>query len=556
MEGRRHSVDIPISKTLVALRRVRSLRDPSTNSMSKLSSLVDNVHWENGSANDISLRFSDAARPHDSDDNAALRSRNLGFKGQREQNDADSVFNSRLKPSGVSCQDLQQDGELVYSKCKSESCDSNHGDKGLDLACIVLPSNNDFKDGDSCYTATARSSQLGRLDCSKSAKKSLRKNQVKPSELVGSTDSNVSPYPSGYDAFSPYSVGINQDIDGLDDNDNGCGISCCWSKSPRFRESNLYGEIEDRPLISQRVDESDLHAHRSMRHNGGGISLNLETPRSLSMKFRPKSFSDLVGQNVVVRSLLGAISRGRITPFYLFYGPRGTGKTSASRIFAAALNCLSFEEQRPCGVCRECIIFFSGRSKDVKEVDSVRINRSDQVKSLVKSASIPPVSSRFKVFIVDECQLLKGETWASISNSLENLSQHVVFVMITPDLDKLPRTVVSRAQRYHFPKVKDADIVCRLQNICAEESLDFEQEALDFIAAKSCGSVRDAEMMLDQMSLLGKKINISLAYELVSLALLFHTCLNSIFSLAFLLTHLLFGRLGSFLMMNYSICWI
>ncbi|QCE14923.1 DNA polymerase III subunit gamma/tau [Vigna unguiculata] len=529
MEGRRHSVDIPISKTLVALRRVRSLRDPSTNAMSKLSSLVDNLHWENGSANDISLRFSDAARPCDTDDNAALRSRNLGFKGQREQKDADSAFNSRLKPSGISCQVLQQDGEPIYSKrnlqcisgnkSPSESCGSNHGGKGLDLACIVLPSNNDFKDGDSCYVATARSSQIGRIDCSKSAKKSLHKNQVKPSELVCSVDGNVSPYPSGYDAFSPYSgsVGINQGSDGLDDNDNGCGISCCWSKSPRFRESNLYGEIEDRPLISHRVDESDLHAHRNMRNNGGGSGLNLETPRSLSMKFRPKTFSDLVGQNVVARSLLGAISRGRITSFYLFYGPRGTGKTSASRIFAAALNCLSFEEQRPCGLCRECIVFFSGRSKDFKEVDSVRINRSDQVKSLVKSASTPPVSSRFKVFIIDECQLLNGETWASISNSLDNLSQHVVFVMITPDLDKLPRSVVSRAQRYHFAKVKDADIVCRLQSICGEEGLDFEQEALDFIAAKSCGSVRDAEMMLDQMSLLGKKINISLAYELTGI---------------------------------------
>ncbi|RDX78397.1 Protein STICHEL-like 2, partial [Mucuna pruriens] len=534
MDGRRHSVDIPISKTLVALRRVRSLRDPSTNSMSKLSSLVDNVHWENGSSNDISLRFSDAARPCDSDDNAAFRSRNLGFKGQREHNDADfglnsGLWNSRLKPSVMSCQAGQQDGELVYSKpnlqcisgnkSPSESCGSNHGDRGLDMACIVLPSNN-FKDGDSCYVATARSSQLGRIDCSKSAKKSLRKNQVKPSEIVGGIASHVgSPCPSGYDAFSPYSasVGINQDVDVLDNNDNGCGISCCWSKSPRFRESNLYCEIEDRPLISKRVDETDLHAHRSMRHNGGGISPNLETPRSLSMKFRPKSFSDLVGQNVVVRSLLGAISRGRITSFYLFHGPRGTGKTSASRIFAAALNCVSVEEQRPCGLCRECVIFFSGRSKDVKEVDSVRINRTDQVKSLVKNASIPPVSSRFKVFIIDECQLLNAETWASISSSLENLSQQVVFVMITPDLDKLPRSAVSRAQRYHFPKVKDADIVCRLETICAEEGLDFEQDALDFIAAKSCGSVRDAEMMLDQMSLLGKKINISLAYELTGI---------------------------------------
>ncbi|XP_027358807.1 protein STICHEL-like 2 [Abrus precatorius] len=532
MDGRRHSVDIPISKTLVALRRVRSLRDPSTNSMSKLSHLIDNVHWENGSGNGISLRFSDATRACDSDDNVTFRSRNLGFKEQREQGDADFVLNcghlnSRLKPSGVPCQDGQHDDELVYcnpnqqsisgNKSPSESCGSNHGGKGLDLPCTMPPSNH-FRDGHSCYVATARSSQLGRIDYSKSAKKSLRKNQVKPSEVVGGIASHLgSPCLSVRDAFSPHSalVGINQDV--FENIDSGCGISCCWSKSPRFRESNLNCEIEDRPLILHGVDETDIHGHRSMRHNGGGISPNLETPRSLSMKFRPKSFSDLVGQNVVVRSLLGAISRGRITSFYLFHGPRGTGKTSASRIFAAALNCLSFEERRPCGLCRECVLFFSGRSKDVKEVDSVRINRTDQVKSLVKNACIPPVSSRFKVFIIDECQLLNGETWASLSNSLQNLSQHVVFVMITPDLDKLPRSAVSRAQRYHFPKIKDADIVCRLEKICAEEGLDFEQAALDFIAAKSCGSVRDAEMMLDQLSLLGKKIDISLVYELTGI---------------------------------------
>ncbi|XP_061351266.1 protein STICHEL-like 2 isoform X2 [Gastrolobium bilobum] len=458
MDGRRHSVDIPISKTLGALRRVRSLRDPS---MSKLSSLIDNVHWENGWDNGVSLRFLDATRAFDSDNNIALRSKNLGFMGQREHDVADFVLNcglsnSRLKPSEISCQNDQQNDEPVYSdlnqhcisgnKSLSESCSS--GVNGLDLACTVPPSNH-------------------------------------------------------------FNV--------LDDNDNGCGISCCWSKSPRFRESNLYSEIEDRSLILDRVDEKDLHGHRSMRHNGGEISPNLETPRSLSMKFRPKLFSDLVGQDVVVRSLLGAISRGRITTFYLFHGPRGTGKTSASRIFAAALNCLSVEEQRPCGLCRECVLFFSGRSKDVKEVDSVRINRIDQVKSLVKNACIPPVYSRFKVFIIDECQLLNGETWASLSNSLENLSQRVVFVMIAPDLDKLPRSAVSRAQRYHFPKIKDADIACRLEKICAEEGLDFDQAALNFIAAKSCGSLRDAEMMLDQLSLLGKKITVSLAYELTGI---------------------------------------
>ncbi|XP_057435667.1 protein STICHEL-like 2 isoform X2 [Lotus japonicus] len=535
MDGRRHSVDIPISKTLVALRRVRSLRDPSTNSICKRSSLIDNVQWENGSGNGISLLFPEASRECDSDDNVDFTSRNLGFKGQRVQDATDfkldcGLLGSRLKPSGMSFQDSQHnDDELVYSnpnrqcssgnKSSSESCDSNHGGEGLDLASIE-PHSNNFRDGESCFIATAKSSQLGRIDHSRSDKKSLRANQVRPAQVEGGIVNHVgNPCLSVHDDFSPHStsVDINQDFDVLDNNDNGCGISFCWSKSPRFRESNLYSKIEDRPLILHQVDDTDLHGDRNMRHDGGDISPTLETPRSLSMKFRPNSFSDLVGQNVVVRSLLGAISRGMIASFYLFHGPRGTGKTSASRIFAAALNCLSVEGQKPCGLCRECVLFFSGRSKEVKEVDSVRINRTDQVKSLVKNACIPPISSRFKVFIIDECQLLKAETWASLSNNLENLSEHVVFVMITPDLDKLPRSAVSRAQTYHFPKVKDADIACRLEKICVEEGLDFDQAALDFIAAKSCGSVRDAEMMLDQLSLLGKKIKLSLVHELTGI---------------------------------------
>ncbi|KAI4343668.1 hypothetical protein L6164_010989 [Bauhinia variegata] len=508
MDGRRHSVDFPISKTLVALRRVRSLRDPTTNSMSKLASLIDNVHWENSSGNGISLRFLDASHTCGSDDNVTLRSRNLGVKGLREQDGTDFEFNSgllnsKLNSFGITCHERQQDDETVYSnlnhgglsgkKSPNESCCSNRRGEGLDWACIMLPSDN-LNSGDSCYEATVGSSQLGRIEHLKLTRKSLCKNRGKPSEG---------------DAAN-----INQDVDAVDNIHQGCGISCCWSRSPRFRESGLYSGIEDRPLISQHMDDFDIYGNISMRNISGEISQNLETPKSLTLKFRPKSFRDLVGQNAAAKSLLGAITMGRIMSFYLFHGPRGTGKTSASRIFAAALNCHSLEEQRPCGLCRECLLFFSGRNKDVNQVDSVRINRTDKLKSLVKNASIPPVSSRFKVFIIDECQSLHGETWASLLNILENLPQYVVFVMITPDLDKLPRSAISRAQRYHFPKIKDADIASRLEQICVQECLDFELDALDFVAAKSCGSLRDAEMMLDQLSLLGKKITISLVYEL------------------------------------------
>ncbi|KAE8681407.1 Protein STICHEL-like 2 [Hibiscus syriacus] len=166
--------------------------------------------------------------------------------------------------------------------------------------------------------------------------------------------------------------------------------------------------------------DEDVELADDRNHHGCGISCYC--PWSLSQKFRPKSFDELVGQNVV-RSLLSAISNGKVTTFNLFHGPRGTGKTTASR------------------------------SKDVKEVDSLKINRTDRLRSLVKNAIAPPVSSRFKIFIIDECQLLQG--------------------------------------------------------------LDYDQVALDFIAAKSSGSLRDAEMMLDQLSLLGKKITVSLTYELI-----------------------------------------
>lgn len=513
MDGRRHSVDIPISKALVALRRVRSLRDPSTNSMIKHSSVMENLHWDNRSGNGISLLFPDDVCVCDSDDSLAFKTRNLGFEGQREMGTAtgfelhNGLLNSRLNCSSV-----------YGNKSPNESCGSNHGGKGLGM--------NDFEDGELGFRTMGRSSKLGRIDRSK-AKRLLRKNQVKPSDVMGDIASHLSsPCRSVRDALLPHGslAYINRDFDVHNNSDNGCGLSYCWSKSPRFVESDIYCETEDRPLILHCVEDVELHEHKSAGQSYGEESPNLETPRMLSMKFRPKLFGDLVGQDVVVRSLFGAISSGRITSFYLFHGPRGTGKTSASRIFASALNCLAVGEQRPCGLCRECVLFFSGRSKDVKVVDSVKINQTDQVKSLVKNACSPPVNSRFKIFIIDECQLLNEETWACLSNNLENISQHVVFVMITPDLDMLPQSAVSRAQRYYFPKVKDADIARRLEKICAEEVLDYEQPALDLIAAKSCGSVRDAEIMLDQLSLLGKKINVSLVYELVSIMLPFHAC--------------------------------
>ncbi|XP_038684559.1 protein STICHEL-like 2 isoform X2 [Tripterygium wilfordii] len=522
-DGMRHSVDIPICRTLVALRRVKSLRDPSTSSASKFSALVDNLNWENSGNNGITLQFGSDFHGGGSDHNGHLRPRNISVSERIEEQVDDfdlrrSFGKSRLTSRENSCWEENVDAitvkqvelnkdEVHKDRSLSEKVCGNRRDEGLNLTC-VMPISNPLEDVDS---STA-------LDASK--QKSPLRNQVKTSGALGDVSSRVgSPCPSTAtgDALSSFSTPLFADEDVFDNNRAGCGIGCCWARTPRFRESNPYSDVEDHPLLSSDVNETGHFRQRNWKPTNKDITPYSETPRSLSQKFRPKFFDELVGHNAVVRSLLGAICRGRITSLYLFHGPRGTGKTSASRIFAAALNCLSREEQKPCGICRECNIFFSGKSKDVKDVDSVRINQNERVKSLMKNAVIPPVSSRFKVFIVDECHLLHGETWAVVLNSLDKLPQHVVFVMITSELDKLPQSAVTRSQKYHFPKIKDADIASRLGKICVEEGLEFDQVALDFIGAKSNGSVREAEMMLDQLSLLGKKITMALVYELIGI---------------------------------------
>nr|GMD48567.1 protein STICHEL [Ipomoea batatas] len=209
--------------------------------------------------------------------------------------------------------------------------------------------------------------------------------------------------------------------------------------------------------------------------------------------------------------------RGRIAPVYLLQGPRGTGKTSTARIFAAALNCLATEETKPCGVCRECADFISGKCKNVREVDGTNKKGIDKVKYLLKSLSVAhqSTSSGYKVFVIDECHLLPSKTWLAFLKFLEEPPPRVVFVFITTDLDNVPRAILSRCQKYLFNKIRDNDIVIRLKKIVADENLDVEPEALELIALNADGSLRDAETMLDQLSLLGKRITTSLVNDLV-----------------------------------------
>ncbi|KAK4766375.1 hypothetical protein SAY87_008017 [Trapa incisa] len=244
-----------------------------------------------------------------------------------------------------------------------------------------------------------------------------------------------------------------------------------------------------------------------------------ENNRSLSHKYRPMFFDELIGQTIVVQSLVNAVSMGRIAPVYLFQGPRGTGKTSTARIFTAALHCLATDENKPCGYCKECTKFNSGKSGDLLEVEGTDRKGIDKVRTLIDKLSFKPPTptapSKYKVFIIDECHLLSSKTWLAFLKFVEDPPRRVVFIFITADLDNVPRTVQSRCQKYFFNKIKDSDIVSRLRKISADENLDVESDALDLIALNADGSLRDAETMLDQLSLLGKRITTSLVNELV-----------------------------------------
>ncbi|KAH7299723.1 hypothetical protein KP509_24G026300 [Ceratopteris richardii] len=239
--------------------------------------------------------------------------------------------------------------------------------------------------------------------------------------------------------------------------------------------------------------------------------------RSISQKYRPKSFKDVLGQKMVVESLSNAILRSKIAPVYLFHGPRGTGKTTVAKIFTCAMNCLSIEELRPCGLCNECSSFNAGSNYDMKELDAAGNNELESMKHVLKHLSLPPSVSRYKVFIMDDCHMLTAEAWNALLKSLEEPPEYVVFILVTTDLEQLPRGAISRCQKFMFNRIKDADIVFRLRRLAEQENVDIDSDALHFIAAQSDGSLRDAETMLDQLSLLGKRVTLGIVREMVGL---------------------------------------
>ncbi|XP_078168931.1 protein STICHEL-like 2 isoform X2 [Carex rostrata] len=240
------------------------------------------------------------------------------------------------------------------------------------------------------------------------------------------------------------------------------------------------------------------------------LSLN-----SLNQKYKPRSFDELVGQSVAVQSLKCAISKGMIAPMYLFHGPGGTGKSSAARIFAAGLNCRALNKPKPCGFCHECTLVLSGKSREVKEFEAAKLNSKTKIVSLLKSASVVPLKLQYKVFIIDDCHNLEEEAWSSLCTNHEFIPQYLVLIMVTSNLEKLPDGFVPKCQSYRFGKIESSFIISRLRLICLKEGFEFEEGALELLARRADGSIREAITVLDQLSLLGKRITRRKAYELI-----------------------------------------
>ncbi|CAA7402382.1 unnamed protein product [Spirodela intermedia] len=251
--------------------------------------------------------------------------------------------------------------------------------------------------------------------------------------------------------------------------------------------------------------------HNSNRHYHG-------RHQSLTQKYAPKNFRDLVGQNLVVQALSNAVVRGKVGLVYVFYGPHGTGKTSCARIFARAINCKAQEHPKPCGTCISCISHNLGKSQDIMELGSIgKFELEGIFGHLEKTKMQPSSSSKYRVFIVDDCDTLSADSWNAISKVIDLAPRCVVFLLISTNLDSLPHMIISRCQKFFFPKLKDAEIIDNLQWIATREGLEIDKDALRLIASRSDGSLRDAEMTLDQLSLLGQTISLTLVQELVGL---------------------------------------
>jgi DNA polymerase-3 subunit gamma/tau len=226
----------------------------------------------------------------------------------------------------------------------------------------------------------------------------------------------------------------------------------------------------------------------------------LSSYQVLARKWRPQRFDDVIGQRGVTQTLRNAIAAGRIAQSFVFSGPRGVGKTTTARILARGLNCEKGPTADPCGECDACVEIAQGRDMDVLEIDAATNTQVDKVRDvIIAGLAMAPVRNRYKIFIIDEVHRLSGNAFDALLKSIEEPPSHVVFMMATTEIDKVPSTIQSRSQVFELKAIGLAPIAEQLRTIAAAEGLDADDEALMLIARAGDGSMRDAQSAFDQV---------------------------------------------------------
>jgi DNA polymerase-3 subunit gamma/tau len=239
--------------------------------------------------------------------------------------------------------------------------------------------------------------------------------------------------------------------------------------------------------------------------------------QALHLKYRPQTLSELVGQNLIRTTLANAIASSKIAPAYLFTGSRGTGKTSTARIFAKSLNCLATKKPttKPCGRCQSCRAIEKSISLDVTEIDAASHNGVDDARQLIESSSFAPTQGRYRIYLIDECQMLTHAAQNALLKLIEEPPPRVIFILCTTEIHKVLPTIISRCQTFNFKTHSLDTIVDRLAAIAQTEAIDITEEALMLIARNAGGGLRDALQLLSQLSLLGEQITTTHVIEVI-----------------------------------------
>jgi DNA polymerase III subunit gamma/tau len=241
--------------------------------------------------------------------------------------------------------------------------------------------------------------------------------------------------------------------------------------------------------------------------------------QALYRKWRPLLWDEVVSQEHIIQTLKNAVASDHVAHAYLFSGPRGTGKTTAARLLAKAVNCLNADvTKRPCNECAHCLAVNEGRFMDLIEIDAASNTSVEDVRDLRDKINFSPSQGTYKVYIIDEVHMLSTAAFNALLKTLEEPPPHAIFILATTEIHKIPTTVLSRCQRHEFRRVPLGEITRRLSDICKSEGIDVDPEALNTIARQSSGGLRDAISLLDQLASTGGKITLDLAQTVLGTA--------------------------------------